>query len=136
MILARTRNLAMLLMFVAVQIVVVGCATYRQAVLPGAVSNESTIAVEQIVVEGSHVKLQLHSGETYEGVVEKITAKKIEIGGLANYGLSSLDIDISDIECISVRNQEDGQIERSWFVGMLAAAIIAIAVSLPITMGS
>ncbi len=126
----------MLLVFVAIQLTAVGCATYRQAVLPGSVSSESSVAVEEIVVEGSYVKLQLHSGETYEGLIKKITADKIELGGLANYGLSSLDIDLSDIESISIRQEDDGQIERLWFTGMLLAVIIGIAMALPITFGN
>ena len=136
MTLARTKQVAMLAVLVVIQLTAIGCATYRQAVLPRAVVSESTVAAEQIVVEGAHVKVQLVSGETYEGVVNMIAADKLELGELANYGLSSLDIDFSDIETISIRQQEDGQIERRWFAGMLLAVIIAVAISLPITIGS
>lgn len=129
---ARNRAHAALLILVVQLLAAPGCATYRQATLPGTVSGSVLPNNEQSVGEGAHVKVKLRSGDVFEGVVDSISGDELNLRELGNYGLSSYIIKFSEIENVCVRNEESGTIERRWFAWMFFVATVAFAASLPI----
>ena len=106
---ARIRRIAFTMVLATLLISHLGCATYRDGALPapGMQGDETS---KDVVAEGDSVRLSLYSGKSYSGNVIWVTNDKLKLGGLGNYGLPDLIIQLAEIEKLELRNQSGGQI--------------------------
>ncbi len=114
----RIRRLAFTMVLTTLLVSYSGCATYRDVALPASEVKAGDETPNDIVVEGDDVRLRLYSDETYSGKVIWITNEELRLGGLGNYGLSDITVQLAEIERIELRNESSGQIETSWFLGI------------------
>ncbi len=107
-----------------------GCATYRPASIPEAEPEAGSSEEGPSILEGDTVRLVLRSGKKVSGKVLWLTRDEIALGRRGNYGDDDLVIKFSETEYAEIRDQSDGQIERSWFVSLGVAALISAYVGL------
>ena len=100
-----------------------GCSAYRDAYIPATVPHIESRPKGLTVVEGSNVRVTLHSGQTVSGKVSRLTSEKLGLGSRGNYGHEDLVIELTDIQQIEIKNQSDAEVERLWFFGIGALLI-------------
>ena len=107
-----------------------GCTTYRPSSIPDAVPEMGSGEESPSVLEGDTVRIILYSGKGVSGKVLWMTNEEIALGSRGNYGDEDLIIKVSTIEYVEVREQSDGELEKRWFLGLGAAAVIGAYIGL------
>lgn len=119
------------LLLVAICTSISGCSTYRPASIRA--TERRGVGVNEVspnIMEGDTVRLVLSSGARVSGKILWLTDKRLAVDRGGNYDNEELVIDVSQIELAEIRDQSEGQIERSWFLSLGVLALISAFIGL------
>lgn len=107
-----------------------GCASHRNAVLPGqAVSDPSAPQGALVLEKGTGVKVTLIGGEIVAGEVIEVTESQLVVQRFGNYGVERRALSSAEILSIEVEQYSNSEETVAKTIAvLLGAAIVGIAV--------
>ena len=124
------RNINRVIWLVTLCCFVSGCSTYRRVDSPTIVIESDSGDHNDTISSGANLRVTLLTGEVVLGQVVWVTNDEIALSSRGNYGYENRIVKVAEIEFVEVRDQSDSQIERRWFLGLGAAAVISIFIGL------